>query len=62
MISLFTVHLTNFSYLVKERLERQGLDDTAVVCLEQFIGADKQKQVRVWYRKPESIDEQESDY
>ena len=61
MISCFNVHLSNHEYTIEERLKKRGLTDDCVINLEQFVGADKQKQIRVWYRDPKTTEARDND-
>jgi hypothetical protein len=61
MISGFNVHLSNYSYTIEEQLKKRNLTDDCVINLEQFIGADRQRQIRVWYRDSRTTEERDND-
>lgn len=62
MVSVFSVHLSNHSYLIEEQLAKRGLTDAAIISLERFTGADKQPQIRVWYRDGKTTAERDEQY
>jgi hypothetical protein len=61
MISFFNVHLSNHQYLIEAKLRKLGLPDTSVISVEQFIGNDRQPQLKVWYRDPRTTEERDND-